>query len=232
MLGYSSYGSNRGYATRSAKRYASDMIATAWAHQESSDGRCPASMSFEGQKFYSYQTVIAERIEDDGRVVFLVSEERYSSTTGQHLYHVTRAIGSRKTFTVPGVSTGSSNLADMPRILSAWQAEAERKVKEAGDAQREVKRSRLLVEAFEIFEKMRAFAEYFHLSLRDYPVRIPLPHQTAVSEATFARLVAMKLGADPSPWMNVRHHAGPDAAALDAAVFHQSTTAAAEGAAA
>jgi hypothetical protein len=204
MLGYSGYGSRREYSSRNAKRYSSDDIAFAWARQESEDGRCPASMTFEGRKFYSYATCIAEIVNYEGQRVVLVNKTHYSNTTTQHQYHVARAVRhiqvEVKVFEVHDIDTGTSSLADLPKLLRGYQERAEKLLRESGSAQREIKRSRLIVEAYQIVVQMREVAQFFKMDLTDYPVKLPIPHKTCVDEETYTRIVGLRL-ADPSPWM-------------------------------
>jgi hypothetical protein len=182
--------------------YSSRMIARAWAHQDSEDGKCPSAMTFEGGKFYSYSTVIAERVErDDKVVVFFVSLDTYSPTTSRHLSKVRSALHCRaNVFYVPGVRRGHSDLSDLDRIFGIWQNTANGKLAEAGKAQREIKRSRRIVEAYEVVVRMRKLAEFFHESLDTYAVKIPMPEKSLVDAATFAGIGALK-HLEPSPWM-------------------------------
>jgi hypothetical protein len=174
MLAYPSYGSRREYASQGAKRYDSGSIAWAWASKQSERGKCPASMTFEGDKFYSYGTCVAERVTYNGQTVFLVSTENYSSTTARHLGDVRSAVRGRgKVFHVPGVRTGSSDMADADRILTSWQTKAGYVLKTAADS-RDPKKTRLILEAHGIVLKMQEYAAFFELSLAEYPVAIPL----------------------------------------------------------
>lgn len=203
MLGYASYSSRREYGSRSFKRYTSNDIAHAWAHQESANGRCPSSMTFEGRKFFSYQTCIAEIVEHNGQTIYLVSAGTYSNTTAQHLYSVRRAIGydSPRMIEVPGVDQGDSDLADFHRIFGTLQKQANRKVEESAEAVQERKRSRLLIEAYEIVCKMQRLAKFFHLPLDEYPVRIPAPHRAIAGDEVYVAIIGLRLG-KPSPWMD------------------------------
>jgi hypothetical protein len=182
-----------------AKLYRSDNIADAWAHQQSENGRCPAAMTFEGRKFYSYATCVAEIVKHDGKTVFMVSRDNYSSSTSRHLSDIRSAIRGEMTFHVPGVEQGRSNIADLPRIFEGWQSEAERLLENSAQS-REPKKSRLIVEAYQIVCQMRKLAEFFHVALDDYPVRLAVPDQNRVDPETYTRIIALRL-TDPSPWM-------------------------------
>lgn len=68
--------------------YSNDEIAHIWAHNGQNSARnAGGSMSFNGDYFYSYNTVIAQKFGD----IILVSDRHYSSTTARHMSHIRRA---------------------------------------------------------------------------------------------------------------------------------------------
>lgn len=67
-------------------------VAHLWAHQTQDNARC-RNASFDGFKYYSYSTVIAEiRRNDRGEELVLLCVSNYSSTTTTHKYEVRRAV--------------------------------------------------------------------------------------------------------------------------------------------
>jgi len=70
----------------------SDEIATVWAAQTQPHGRCSSNMSFDGRKFYSYGTVVAEIVVHRGKVAYLVNNWHFSDTTSRHVNLVRCAI--------------------------------------------------------------------------------------------------------------------------------------------
>jgi hypothetical protein len=81
--------------------FTSREIAHVWANQSASFGRCPSSMSFDGDAFKSYATVIARRIRARGKVAYVLDRASFSNSTSKHQSHVWRALaGSDKAFHV------------------------------------------------------------------------------------------------------------------------------------
>lgn len=72
--------------------FTSREIAHVWANQSQQSGRCPANMRFDGDKFYSYATVIANRVRQKGKVAFVVDQHSFSSSTSKHQHFVNAAI--------------------------------------------------------------------------------------------------------------------------------------------
>lgn len=141
-------------------------IAHLWAHQTQETARCSASMSFNGLKFFSYATCVAEIVKDKKtkQAIYVISEDTYSNTTARHLGHVRHAIPhGAPTFYVPGVRVGYDNLADPQRVLSAWRDEVMRKLEESNNA-RNPKKNRLWIEAGELVERMQQYAEAMHFA--------------------------------------------------------------------
>ena len=73
--------------------FRSPEIAHIWANQGSTFGRCPSSMTFDGDKFYSYSTVIANRIRHKGKIAYILDGATFSSATSGHQSHVRRPLG-------------------------------------------------------------------------------------------------------------------------------------------
>jgi len=72
--------------------FTSNEIAHVWAHQGAPRGKCSASMSFNGDAFYSYSTVIARRIERKGETAFILNDRSFSNTTSRHQHRVRMAV--------------------------------------------------------------------------------------------------------------------------------------------
>jgi hypothetical protein len=67
--------------------FTSREIAHVWAQQKQPSGRSAGNMSFDGTKFYSYRTVIAQFTPyktADGTPIVLVADHVYSATTSHH----------------------------------------------------------------------------------------------------------------------------------------------------
>lgn len=150
----------------------SNEIAHLWAHQSHESASCSASMSFEGAKFYSYGTVMAEIVTaPSGDKVFLVNEDKYSVTTSRHQGEVRAAIPRHaRRFDVPGEDRwAGGRFSDPARILKAWERQTETILDEASRATMSKKKERLIAEAVSIVDRMRAFATFFAVTT-DYPV--------------------------------------------------------------
>ena len=75
-------------------------VAHLWAHQTQDDARC-RNASFNGFKYYSYSTVIAEiRRNNRGEELVLLCVDNYSRTTAKHKYEVRRAVSHKKIIAV------------------------------------------------------------------------------------------------------------------------------------
>jgi hypothetical protein len=153
----------------------SDEIATVWAAQTQPHGRCSSNMSFDGRKFYSYSTVVAEIIVHRGKVAYLVNDWHFSSTTSCHVGLVRCAIPKKaQRFEVPGIDVNDyRSFGDLQRVLGALQNNAVAVLRQSEKA-REPKRTRLLIEAYHIVLNQRAFAAFFGLSTRKHAVTLPV----------------------------------------------------------
>ena len=79
-------------------------VAHLWANQVQYDARC-RNATFNGFKFYSYSTVIAEiRRNDRGEELVLLCVGNYSNTTSKHKYEVRRAVSHKKIIEVQEVN--------------------------------------------------------------------------------------------------------------------------------
>lgn len=72
--------------------FTSNEIAHVWAHKSAPRGKSPGAMSFDGDCFYSYSTVIARHIGHRGLAAVVVNENQFSNTTAKHHSHVRRAL--------------------------------------------------------------------------------------------------------------------------------------------
>lgn len=84
--------------------------AHAWVHEKVDHGRSASSrMSFDGNRFYSYNTVIAARVNYAGRRAYLLTTRRYSNTTNGHQAEVRHALPDTEiVLEVSGGNRGSS----------------------------------------------------------------------------------------------------------------------------
>lgn len=116
--------------------FRSDEIAHIWAHQSAPEGRCPASMSFMGPSFYSYQTEMARHIERKGRKAILLNDTSYSITTSGHQSQLRRAIPEGvPIFHIGGIDMGCSLSFDGRQLF-------EYAVKQAADCASKAARAR------------------------------------------------------------------------------------------
>jgi hypothetical protein len=74
--------------------FKSNEIAHVWAHKQAPYGKSPGAMSFRGDCFLSYSTVIARLIERNGTPAVIINTRPFSSTTSQHHAYVRRALDS------------------------------------------------------------------------------------------------------------------------------------------
>jgi hypothetical protein len=80
---------------RKKECYTSGEIAHIWAHQKAENGRVSGNvrrMSFDGTRFYSYRTAIANIIKAKGKSAFVVDCASFSNTTSGHQSAVRSAI--------------------------------------------------------------------------------------------------------------------------------------------
>ncbi len=72
--------------------FRSKEIAHVWANEAAPYGNSPASTRFDGDRFYSFATVIANRIRHRGKVAYVVDSSTFSSFTSKHQGRVLQAI--------------------------------------------------------------------------------------------------------------------------------------------
>ena len=156
----------------------SKEIAHLWAHQTQERANCSAAMSFDGAKFYSYSTVIAEIVTNKaGAKAYLLAEHGYSRTISGHQNIVADAISSMdRVFEIPGGGS-RDKFSDTTRILRAWAADIERKIEEAAEHKR--RRPRLLSECRSIADKMVNFGDFFQIGVGTVESYIPRFAMTA-----------------------------------------------------
>lgn len=73
-------------------RFTSNEIAHVWAHKSAPHGKSPGAMSFDGDSFYSYSTVIARHLTHKGKPAIVVNDRSFSITTSAHQGKVRSAI--------------------------------------------------------------------------------------------------------------------------------------------
>ena len=142
-------------------------IGEAWVKQSQPSARC-SSMSFEGLKFYSYGTVIAQIVKSAAdKRVYLLNNTRYSSTSSMHQNLVKSAIPkTAKVVEVPGVDRWmSGTFFDHQRIFAALSASIEWRLRDA-ELSREPKKSRLKREAKQIEKRISAYMKLFGLRFK------------------------------------------------------------------
>ncbi len=126
------------------------MCAHVWAQQKQDTGQGYGSVSFVRTVFYSYSTPIANFVTDaHGVETVLISEERYSPTTGKQLNMVSAAIAEDiPKFTVRyiGVEAGYSPRVDHDELLGldTHKANLERLIKRYQETCARTKRAKSL----------------------------------------------------------------------------------------
>lgn len=142
--------------------FRSDEIAHIWAHKSAPRGEAPGAMSFDGDSFRSYGTVIGRHITHKGMEAVLVNETSYSVTTAKHLGIMRRAIAGMHIFRIGGIDRGSS-LRDVSGADIFEYA-----ISEADKAQQRATKARthkdyLLSRAAGWLERAKAANEFFGL---------------------------------------------------------------------
>lgn len=80
--------------------FKSSELAHIWAHRSAPHGRCSSSMSFNGDAFFSYGTVIARLGRHKGKDYVVLDRASFSSTTCKHQSAACRATSHLKQFEV------------------------------------------------------------------------------------------------------------------------------------
>jgi len=180
-----------------------DEISHLWAHQTQESARATSAMSFHGPNFKSYNEVIAGiAINRTGQKAFLVTAHTFSVTTSRHLSNVRESIPyGAKVFFVdkPEVSTREyvpvpdgkkydakkhgwmdkkdGHTANHAENLDYWRRRITRLLVEAGEARREVKRTRLMGEAAADLATMHEYVDFFGVKGVKYPVVASTPEE-------------------------------------------------------
>jgi hypothetical protein len=79
-------------AKREKHYFTSKEIAHVFCNRGSTNGRCPGNMSFNGDKFYSYSTVITRRLTYKGKTAYIIDNGSFSVSTSRHRSYVRYAI--------------------------------------------------------------------------------------------------------------------------------------------
>lgn len=133
-------------------------VAHLWAHQVQDDARC-RNASFEGFKFYSHSTVIAQiRRNDMGRELVLISDYNYSATTTKHKGDVFRTASHMK---IISVAEPTAILSDHDVNYRAFLRRHEDITDLASRARQ--RKGQYLSQANNIAKDMADYAEFFSL---------------------------------------------------------------------
>lgn len=90
-------------------KFKSDEIAHVWAHKQAPHGSSHGAMSFNGDSFLSYGTVIARHLTFKGKQAIILNDTGYSVSTSKHQCYVRRAIpGSVPVFHIGDIRLGCS----------------------------------------------------------------------------------------------------------------------------
>lgn len=90
-------------------KFKSDEIAHIWAHKQAPHGTSPGAMSFNGDSFLSYGTVISRHITFKGKQAIILNDTSYSVSTSKHQGYVRRAIpGCVPVFHIGDIGRGCS----------------------------------------------------------------------------------------------------------------------------
>lgn len=147
----------------------------AWVHRQAPWGNTGTrgNESFDGDRFFSYSTCIAERLTVNKKDIYFISRYRYSSSTGSHINGVRHAIPATcEILTVIGVRRGTRNiLPDKPDRKRWAQEEIGALLKEAGEQSASAARSPSsggykLNYARELVDQAKRFAEIFKVKIK------------------------------------------------------------------
>lgn len=88
--------------------FKSSEIAHIWAHKSAPYGKSPGAMSFQGECFLSYGTVIARHILRNGKAAVILNDTSYSVSTSKHQGCVRQSIRGETVFHIGDVGRGCS----------------------------------------------------------------------------------------------------------------------------
>lgn len=167
--------------------FKSSEIAHIWAHKSAPEGKCPSSMRFDGDAFYSYSTEIARHITHKGKDAILLNTSSYSVTTLGHQNDVHRAIHG---FALPIFAVGLHG-TDTLRYIGGKEIydyaieKAARCQKKATTARQ--RKDSYLAESSAWLEKAKAANEFFGLRRK--------VHESAIARLADAKARAEKKAA-------------------------------------
>lgn len=144
--------------------FKSDEIAHIWANRGAPHGRCASNMSFDGDAFKSYSTVIARRITHKGRMAYVMDQASFSVTTnGKHSPKVRQAIRhADKVFSVHYGGYGQ-DLRFTPATLRDYYLAEFRRMGDAKPARMAAKRAEALLHRFSRLESAIEVCAFFGL---------------------------------------------------------------------
>lgn len=144
--------------------FKSDEIAHIWAHKSAPEGNSPSAMSFNGDAFYSYGTVIARHITFRGQSAVILNESGYSSTTSEHQGIVGRSVACENVFRIGGRMRGDDLRPTGAQLFNYA-------IERAAKCQQQAKRARtrgpeLLGAAAQWLRRAQKVAEFFGIRRR------------------------------------------------------------------
>lgn len=144
--------------------FKSDEIAHIWANRGAAFGRCASNMSFEGDAFKSYATVIARRISAKGKEAYVLDSASFGNTTnGKHKPKVARAIrDSAKVFHIHCGGWGQ-DLRFTPATLRDYYLAEFRRMGDEKPARMEAKRAEAMLHRFSRLESAIEVCTFFGL---------------------------------------------------------------------
>lgn len=121
--------------------FKSNEIAHIWAHKSAPEGKSPGAMSFRGDSFYSYGTVIARHITHKGKPAIVLNDNSFSNTTARHegkvrsaihglnipIFHISKGMGTSLDV------TGKELFEYVVENSARWLSKAERAKGRKGD---------------------------------------------------------------------------------------------------
>lgn len=141
--------------------YESSMVAHVWAHERQDHARNPqGNVSFRGNDFYSYNTVIARRVKTPRGVAILISRNNYSPTTARHLCHLRRSCAHLTCFWVSQVE----RLKKPGEYFGEYKERVKDLTLQFGRSR--TKKSFILDQLRKVAEEANAFAAFFKLKSR------------------------------------------------------------------
>lgn len=134
-----------------------------WVHRGAPLGRSPSNMSFDGDAFYSYGTVIARRISHKGKTAYVLDRASFSVTTSGAQSCVRQAIpDGEKIFYIRAGKRGQS-MRFTPAELRSFYEQAAREKEQEMPSRYAHKRAEQYQDVTNYLKQAREVCEFFDL---------------------------------------------------------------------